>query len=62
MQPRIKRRTFLQLFGLPALAALWPREVQAQQYDGLIFTDSEGNTPLAALSDNNLATGIEYAA
>lgn len=63
MQPSIKRRSFLQgLLGAGALAALWPRvpPAQAQQHTGLVYTDSEGTADLTALSDGNIATGIEY--
>lgn len=62
MQPSIKRRTFLQLLGVPALAALWPRAAQAQppHQQGLAYSDSVGTVDLAPLHDGNLITGIEY--
>ena len=57
----IKRRTFLQLFAIPALAALWPRAAEAQAaQDGLAYTDSDGNTDLSTLHDANLTTGVTY--
>jgi hypothetical protein len=63
MQPRIKRRSFLQgLFGAGALAALWGRvpSAQAQQHTGLVFSDDIGTLDFATLYDGNLTTGIEY--
>lgn len=60
MQPSIKRRTFLQLLTLPALAFLRPSAAQAQAQTGIIYTDSEGNTNFTPLHDNNAQTGIEY--
>jgi hypothetical protein len=65
MQPSIKRRTFLQLLGLPALAFVRPRYARSQEaphYDGLTYTDSEGNTDFSSLHDNNRTTGVEYPA
>jgi hypothetical protein len=58
----VKRRTFLQLFALPALAFLKPAQAQAQEQTGLTYSDSDGNTDFSALSDGNTQTGIEYAA
>jgi hypothetical protein len=62
MQPKIKRRTFLQgLLALPASVFL-PKHVTQETASLITYTDSEGNTDLNALHDGNLTTGIEYPA
>lgn len=58
----IKRRTFLQLLSIPALAALWPRASQAQAGDGPFYTDDLGTADLAPVHDNDLATSAIYGA
>jgi|GEM_PF-4430332 hypothetical protein len=56
----LNRRTFLQsalvLFGV----ALTPR--RQIEPPPTLYSDSEGNTITTELSDNTLATGVEYAA
>lgn len=58
----MKRRLFLKLFSLPALAFARGRASVAPPRVGLIYSDSVG-TPsiaLAVLKDDNPQTGIEY--